>query len=184
MLPQSKQSEAPATLTRISYWLMPVAGERGCFAKLITRLAGIFDGPSFAPHLTVYSGPAGSNDDPGRILTEAADHGGELLLRCTGLEFSEKFTKACFLRFAPEPRLNRLGDALRENSCNSANYQLKPHLSLFYGKLTDLDREQIRDLVKIPETVRFGGLTAMATSTAIRTGKDVESWRQLAALPL
>ena len=100
------------------------------------------------------------------------------------MEFSEKFTKACFLSFAPEPRLNRLGDALRENSCPSETYQLKPHLSLFYGKLTDLDREQIRDLVKIPETVRFDGLTAMATSATIRSGKDVQSWRQLAALSL
>ena len=184
MLQKSKQAESSAPLTRISYWLMPVAGERGRFAKLITRLAGEFGGPFFAPHLTVYSGPAGSNDDPDRILREGAGHDGELLLRCTGLVFSEKFTKACFLSFAPEPRLNRLGDALREKSCPAANYQLKPHLSLFYGNLTDQDRQRIRDLVEIPETVCFDGLTAMATSATIRSGKDVQSWRRLESLRL
>jgi hypothetical protein len=163
---------------------MPTADERGCFGGLITRLAEEFGGPSFAPHLTLYSTTAEDNDDPGRILTGAVGHGGELLLRCTGLEFSEKFTKACFLSFAPEPRLNRLYETLRENSCHADIYQLKPHLSLFYGNLTRQDRERIRNLVEIPGTVRFDGLTAMATSATIRTGKDVESWHQLAALPL
>ncbi|MCK4839809.1 MAG: hypothetical protein KAS94_13480 [Desulfobulbaceae bacterium] len=183
MLQKSNQAKESATLTRISYWLMPAAGERGRFVSLITRLAGEFGGPPFAPHLTVYSGPADGSDDPGRIVKEAVSHGGELLLRCTGLEFSEKFTKACFLGFAPEPRLNRLSEALRENSCHSESYQLKPHLSLFYGDLTRQDRERIRNLVEIPGTVRFDGLTAMATSAAVRTGKDVESWSQLAGPP-
>jgi hypothetical protein len=184
MFKKSNREESAAPLTRISYWLMPVAGEWGRFAKLITLLAGEFGGPVFEPHMTVYSGPAGSNDDPGRILTEATDHTGELLLRCTGLEFSAEFTKACFLSFAPEPRLDRLHAALREKSCPAETYQLKPHLSLFYGNLTRLDRERILGLVEIPGTVRFGGLTAMATSASIRSGKDVQSWRRLESLRL
>ncbi|MEN8135930.1 MAG: hypothetical protein ABFS18_10410 [Thermodesulfobacteriota bacterium] len=185
MIQKRKQVEGGAPLTRISYWLMPVAEESGRFASVISRLAGEFGGPPFAPHLTLYSTTtADDNDDPGRILTEAANHGGELLLRCTGLEFSEKFTKACFLSFAPDPQLNRLSEALRENSCRADIYQLKPHLSLFYGSLTRQDRERILNLVQIPGTVRFGRLTAMATSAIVRTGKDVEGWRQLAALPL
>ena len=183
MLPPSKQTEV-AALTKISYWLMPTAAERGFFVNLITRLAGAFGGPLFAPHLTVFSGSASPDDDPGRILSEAANDGGELRLRCTGLEFSEKFTKACFLGFAPEPRLSQLAASLQHNSAQAANYQLNPHLSLFYGKLTDQDRARILTLVEIPETVRFDGLTAMATSAMIRSAKDVISWQLLGSRPL
>ncbi len=184
MLQEDTRAEMSAPLTRISYWLMPTAGERDRFARLISRLAGELGGPLFVPHLTVYSGSADGNDDPDRIVKEAVKHGGELLLRCTGLDFSEKFTRACFLSFAPEPRLNRLSEALRENSSHADIYQLKPHLSLFYGNLTRQDRELVRKLVEIPGTVRFGGLTAMSTSAAVRTGEDVMNWRQLAALDL
>ncbi len=182
MAQKSNQEEAVA-LHRISYWLMPVAEERGRLAKIITRLAGIIGGPVFAPHVTVYSGPAGPGDDPGLVLQGAGGgNGGELLLRCTGLQFSEEFTKACFLSFAPDPRLMRICEAIRENSCHSEIYHLKPHLSLFYGNLTRQDRERIRKLVEIPGTVRFGGLTAMAISSPVRTGKDVRAWRRLESL--
>jgi hypothetical protein len=182
MAPENKQGKAVA-LSRVSYWLLPAAAERAWLAALITRLANRFGGPVFAPHLTVYSGPAPRAAEPGRILQEAAGQGaGELRLRCTGLDFTDKFTKACFLGFAPEPRLLRLSATLRAASSSpAAEYRLQPHLSLFYGSLRDSERQLIRELVELPAAVRFDGVTAMATSARTTSAAAVASWRQLAS---
>jgi hypothetical protein len=182
MANKGNHEDVSAHLSRVSYWLMPVAEERDRFAKLITGLAGAYGGSVFAPHLTVYSGPAAP--DPGTLLPETITPGGELVLRCTGLHFSENYTKACVLTFAPEPSLNQLCESIRLNSGHPDNYLLQPHLSLFYGKLAREDRQQIRELVKLPECVRFAGLVAMATSEVIECSADVLSWRKLAELPL
>jgi len=171
--------EPVAPLTRTSYWLLPVAGDGARFSGLINRLAGLFGGPVFAPHLTVYSGSA-TRTDPALILAAAVVPDGELVLRCTDLQFSEQYTKACVINFGPEAWLNRLSDSIRQNSGQADNYLLAPHLSLFYGKLTRAERLRIRELISLPATVRFGGLAALATSEVIRSREDVRSWRQLA----
>lgn len=174
-------AESPAPLTRISYWLMPVAEDSDRLDELIGRLAEGFAGPIFAPHLTVYSGPAADSDDPVLILERALGPGGEIVLGCTGLSFSDKFTKTCFLTFASTPRLSRLSEAIRQNLGHPEKYDLKPHLSLLYAKLSGSERQGIREMVELPEAVRFDSLVAMATSARINSAEDVMSWRILAS---
>lgn len=170
----------PASLSRTSYWLQVASSEQAGFADLIGRLAERYNGPTFAPHLTIYSGPAAPGDDHALILAAVAA-GGKLRLHCTGLAFSENFTRACTLNFAPEERLARLSAAIGANCGRQENFQLLPHLSLFYGKLSPLERQQISELVKIPVTVSFTALAAMATSAGIiNSGDQVRSWQQLA----
>lgn len=171
---------APA-LSRTSYWLEVAAGEAGFFADLIHRCAGIFAGPVFSPHLTVYSGPADPGADLPSILAAAVPPGGELALRCTGLEFSDDYTRACVLGFAPDSRLTGIGAALRSLSGHS-EYRLCPHLSLFYGRLTGSDQQRLRAMIVPPARVRFSGLTAMATPAGIKSREDVGSWQWLAGL--
>ncbi|MFO7606673.1 MAG: hypothetical protein R6W72_10275 [Desulfurivibrionaceae bacterium] len=181
------KADGTAPLTRISYWLTVVGQEKEYFSELIESLAALFGGPTFAPHLTIYSGPAGKND-PARLLAEAIGQGGELRLPCTGLDFSENFTKACYLTFESATPLESLSEKLRQNSRPSERYHLKPHLSLFYGKLTRENRQRIKGMVELPEIVRFGGLAAVATTAATKSSRDVLRWqllasRELTALP-
>ncbi len=119
-----------------------------------------------------------------RLLAEAAGQGGELRLSCTGLDFSENFTKACYLAFESASRLESLSEMLRQNSRPPERYHLKPHLSLFYGKLTRENRQRIRGMVDLPEIVRFGGLAAVCTPASTKSSRDVLRWQLLASREL
>lgn len=170
-------------MPRISYWLMPVAGERDGLGAVISRLAGRFAGPVFEPHVTIYSGPAGNALEARRILKKVAAGGG-VRLRCTGLKFSDMYRKACYLSFAKEPLLDEMSRMIGQMSACPEEYLLRPHLSLFYGRLIGREREEIREMIELPDPVGFGGLAAMATGAEVESATDVEEWALLDSLKL
>lgn len=171
-------------LPRTSFWLLPVAEEGSDLARIISQLADRFGGPVFAPHVTVYSGPAGDIGEAARILEKIATTSGEISLRCNGLEFSDRYSKSCYLSFRSEPRLEEMSRMIAEMSASQVNYLLRPHLSLFYGRLTRQEREEIRGLIELPEAVGFAGLIAMATTPEVNSAAEVERWLQVDALKL
>ena len=177
--------ESKTGKARISYWLLPSETNRRGLAGLISRLADQYDGQVFEPHVTVYSGSAGvAGEEVGRILAKVAKDCGDIRLQCTGLAFSDKYTKTCYLSFSPDPRLETMSGMLGSMSAGSDRYQFDPHLSLFYGRLTGRDREEIREMIELPETVCFAGIAAMSTGARIESASDVEEWRLVDALRL
>src|SRR5438477_7540713 len=53
----------------VSYWLLPEAAARQCFADKTNELAARFGAPLFAPHVTVFIGPENSRH-PAEVLCE------------------------------------------------------------------------------------------------------------------
>ncbi len=164
--------------------MLPAEGDRRGLTGLISRLAGQYDGPSFEPHLTVFSGSECTDGEAGIILEKVAADCGEVSLQCTGLEFSDTYTKTCYLKFNTDPRLESMRGMIESMSASRVRYLLNPHLSLFYGKLTIRDCEEIREMIELPETVCFAGIAAMSTGARIESASDVEEWRLVDALRL
>jgi hypothetical protein len=165
---------------RISYWLVPAAGDKERFEEIIRQLAAAFDAPVFEPHVTVYSGPLSPRDNPREVVAATAAETFELVLRSNGIAHSEPFTKTLFVEFAANEILTQLSEALKQRSAQSVQYELKPHLSLIYAPLAPAARSRLADEIVLPSTVRFDALKAILSSEHVRTREDVEAWRVVA----
>lgn len=167
-----------ATPLRMSYWLIPANPVRREFKRIISELAKEFDGPSFEPHLTLYSGPFGPGDYTDSIVRQTVETTGALELEVSGINFSALFTKACFVQFKPSTAATRLSDSIRNAVSCPSDYVFDPHLSLFYGELSQEAQSKILKSIKLPALAQFDEIAAIANATSVQSPADLESWRE------
>ncbi len=164
----------------ISYWLIPGEPEKSLLSKIISGLAERFDAPKFEPHLTLYSGATDDLTLVDEIIAGSTVGISEVVLRSTGIEHSEKFTKAMFVGFEVNGTLARISNELKRLSASPADYRLEPHLSLIYADLSNEVKGALAREIQVPPLTRFNSVQAVRTTADTRTKRDVETWRVLA----
>lgn len=174
----------PAQSQRISYWLLPESAPLNALQSLVDRLAERYGGPSFEPHVTVYFGPLDPQESPADLIRQAFLDVPSLVSRCRSLEFSDQFTKSCYIQFDASESLQELCELFRSGSSIAGDYSLDPHMSLFYGRLDSNSRTELRTLVDIPDEIRFTTVWAVSTPESVTRREDVENWRLVYAMEL
>jgi len=186
---QQGRHNNPSQPASIFYWLTPAPAEYTVCQAWIESLGEMFGGPQFAPHITLYAEANGPADDPEQTLDRVAEAAntagnGPLRLRATGLHFSDSFTKCCYIQFEPDGAATALAEQFKSLMSAPAEYHFNPHLSLFYGHLTEPQRERIRELIQLPEEITFDQLCAITSGPQVKTRGDVEAWRLVSVRPL
>jgi hypothetical protein len=174
-----RQSEvsSPARQQIVTCWLVPAAPARTFFASLIGDLAARFDAPVFEPHLTVYVTRIG-NENAEELLQCVLAHSGAYRLSISGIDYSDEFTKTLFVQFQPNDEIARLSANLRRASAFQDEYQLNPHLSLIYKKMSRETKEEIASSLGLPfDEVFFDTVKAVISPARINSREDVEAWR-------
>jgi hypothetical protein len=98
---------------------------------------------------------------------------------------SGEFVKTLFVEFALNSKLQQLNEMIRAAAQDSSDYQLRPHLSLLYKKMSSLERRQLTRSVKLPfPTVVFDSIEAVRCASPTKTPADVKAWRVLATRAL
>jgi 2'-5' RNA ligase len=175
----TRQSEMKACAPKaiVAYWLIPAKPARSFFASTIAKLAARFDAPLFEPHVTIYA--AGKGEDvPADVLNLALTDCTPFRLSVRYIQYSDEFTKTVFVQFEPSPPLSGLSSALRQASALHDEYQLNPHLSLIYKKMTRSTKIDVAASVSLPFTeVLFDSVRAVICPAQVRSHQDVEAWR-------
>jgi hypothetical protein len=163
---------------------MPAEPARSFFASTVAELALRFDAPLFEPHLTIHAGPQGdANTD--EVLSRALDGARPIRLSVRDIQCSDEFTKTVFVQFEPNPALSHLCRALRQASPSPDEYQLNPHLSLIYQKMTLSAKIDLAASVRLPfADVLFDSAKAIISPARVESRADVEAWRVAAAQAL
>ncbi|HEV2841550.1 MAG TPA: 2'-5' RNA ligase family protein [Chthoniobacterales bacterium] len=164
----------------VAYWLIPAEPARTFFASLIAELAARFDAPPFEPHVTIYAaGDGGENAD--EVLNQALDGTKPIRLSIRDIQYSDEFTKTVFVQFEPSRALSELCQALQHASALHDEYQLNPHLSLIYKKMTLSTKIDAVASVRLPFTeVLFDSVKAIVSPAQVESREDVEAWRAAA----
>jgi 2'-5' RNA ligase len=168
----------------IAYWLIPAEPERSFFQRLINDLAQQHDAPLFEPHVTIF---VGANHVPAaeRALSEAARYCRSIKLEAIGIDHSGEFIKTLFVQFAPSTELRRLNKMIRSAAQDSSDYELKPHLSLLYKKVSPEVRRHLASSIKLPfSKIEFDVLKVIRCLSPTQTTVDVEAWRAIATKPV
>ena len=169
--------------TAIAYWLIPAKPARSFFEREIVDLARRYNAPVFEPHLTIHVGPDGVEAEEviGKAVSGCRVAQAKVLKVCE----SGEFIKTLFVQFALDRKLQQLNETIRNAAQDSSDYQLNPHLSLLYKKMSILARRQLVHSIKLPfSEVTFESIKAVRCVSPTRSRADVEAWRVVAVKSL
>ncbi len=98
---------------------------------------------------------------------------------------SAVFIKTLFVQFAPNTKLQRLNEIIRKAAQDASDYQVEPHLSLLYKKISTPTRRRLARSITLPfSEIVFDALKAVRCVSPTKTRAEVEVWRVLASKPL
>jgi len=168
----------------IAYWLIPAEPARSFFQVMINDLARRYDAPVFEPHVTIHVGADRANGAQ-KGLSQAASDFKQVKLKALEIDHSTEFIKTLFVQFALNTKLRQLSQIVRTAAQDSANYQLNPHLSLLYKRMSIRDRRLLARSIEMPFfEVIFDSLKAVRCISPTQSRSNVEAWRVVAEKPL
>jgi 2'-5' RNA ligase len=168
----------------IAYWLIPIEPARRFFQNLINELAQRYNAPVFEPHVTVHVG-ANCADALDGVLSKAARGRERIALQALEVGSSPEFIKTLFVQFALNTQLQQLNQSIRNAAQDSPDYQLNPHLSLLYKRISIQDRRLLTHSIEIPfPEMTFDSLKAVRCISPTQGRAHVEAWRVVAETPL
>jgi len=167
-----------------AYWLIPTEPAHSYFQNVINDLAQRYDAPTFEPHVTIHVG-ANCTDTIGGVLSKAAQGCEQVVLQALEMSNSSEFIKTLFVQFARNRQLQQLHRSIRAAAQDSSEYQVNPHLSLLYKKMSIQDgRLLARSIEVLFAEVAFNSLKAVRCISPTESRRDVEAWRVLATQKL
>jgi hypothetical protein len=176
---------SPEEYQRISFWLVPEKKEFSFFQGLVHEIALKFAGPRFSPHVTEYVGMFSHAFPPEQVLEELKPRLlRPIVLKPSGLCFSEQFTKSCYLDLQTSDEIQAISKFIQERAMTPTDYCFRPHMSLFYGNLSPSDQENIKKLVIIPERMCFDSIWAVLNPPSVTKKEDIETWQTMCSIVL
>ena len=168
----------------ITYWLIPSEPAYSFFRRIINDLAHRYDAPVFEPHVTIYVG-VDSTDAFNATLSKAARDCEPIMLQTLEVRHSDEFIKTLFVQFAMNRQLQQVNQSIRAEVQDSSDYQLNPHLSLLYKRMSIQERCLLTRSIEVPlPEVAFDSLKAVRCVSPTRNRADVEAWRVIGEKPL
>jgi putative hydrolase of the HAD superfamily len=163
--------------TFIAYWLIPSEPARSLLRGIINDLARRCDAPVFEPHVTVHVG-ADRADLAEMALEHVARECRLILLKPLGVDQSDEFTKTLFVQFELNSELRQLNEMIRQSAHDSSQYEVKPHLSLLYKKMSAATRCDLAASITVPfSEISFDALQAIRCGSPTQNAADVEAWQ-------
>jgi 2'-5' RNA ligase len=160
-----------------AYWLIPAEPVHRFFQDLINDLARRYDTPVFEPHVTIYVG-ADSTDAVDTTLSKVARDCEPIVLQALEVSHSDKFIKTLFVEFGLNAKLRQLNQVIRNAAQDLSDYDLKPHLSLIYKRMSVQTRRCLARSIEVPfSQVVFDSLKAIRCISPTQSRADVEVWR-------
>ncbi|MBI3980519.1 hypothetical protein HY345_00815 [Candidatus Microgenomates bacterium] len=161
-----------------SVWVIPPEPLYGNLKKIIDSLATKFHGPTFEPHMTLFSVADLNLSQVKETLSLLTKPENELALSLGPVSFSTTYYQSVFVRVNSTAQLMQLNlNAKKYFNLNNDVYM--PHMSLIYGAHDLKTRENIASQIKLTEE-KFVGKDL----TIIEFRENTTKWEHLATIPL
>jgi Cyclic phosphodiesterase-like protein len=160
----------------VAFWLVPALPYHRELATIIEGLADELNAPRFEPHVTVYAGARGADDDVEALLIQAAQRVAALDLRIAAVGTSPELFKTLYLELEPDPQTAGLCQGFRAGLRPAVDYVLKPHLSLLYKRLPAATRTALAGRFDmVGQHITFDQIAA------VRPGHGRHEWFEIVA---
>jgi 2'-5' RNA ligase len=174
--PQSSET------TGYHIFLEPDNSVREHVQGVITTLAEVFGGPVFTPHVTLLARIPGDSDEE---IIQKAERLASLMepfsISLAEVDSRSAYFQACFLKLVSEDQVITYHHHAKEIFDIDTLHPYTPHMSLFYGNLTDLEMVELRSAINLPEEQLVFEVNKLHI---YRTPGTVETWEKIAEVLL
>lgn len=169
-----------ANTTRYTLWLMPDDTSMAQLQAVIDQLGGRYQGPQFAPHVTLLGWVRGDEDELKEKTGKLAASLPTLPVTINGLAGAPYYFRCFFARLQDN-------DGIKHATTQAIGiFKIKPtsdflpHISLLYGQLDRDEKKTIPEQVgdKIPRNLTLDKLRL------VRMSVSVSGWETVAEVPL
>ena len=170
------------TEDRYSLWLMPEGAVDGDLQAVVDRLAREHGGPTFPPHVTLFGGIIGPEDDVVARSRELAARVAPFTVHLGDVDAGETYFQSLFAIASPTPDLLAAREAAQQAFSDVTAEPYRPHLSLLYtSELPEERKPAIADGIglALPVTIRVDAAEVWANFR-----DEVTRWRRVARVVL
>ncbi|WKT57441.1 2'-5' RNA ligase family protein [Candidatus Nitrosotenuis chungbukensis] len=151
-----------------SIWAEPATKDAKYLFQIICKLGKKYHSHTFNPHITMYSGIRSVSD--AKLAIQNCKNMGKFTVMATGLDFSDSLWKTVFVNVEKNQRLEQIHDTVKENIRQSTQYRFNPHISLIYKKMSNSEKQEIIDGLRIKQKFTFDKIAVITSS------RNVEKW--------
>ena len=168
----------------ISFWLMPAAQDYAFYQRTIAQLADNANAAYLEPHVTLYVGVL-DEEDPLAILQRVAAQAQPITLHVADIVSEAAFGHSFYLRMKTQPSLSQWCETFRQSFRQPSDYQLNPHLSLFYKADAMEEKRRIsKTLDFVGKTISFDRIQVVIHPEVITEPQHIAAFKTLESCAL
>ncbi|WP_447978632.1 2'-5' RNA ligase family protein [Candidatus Nitrospira bockiana] len=162
-------------------WLTPTGPVADLLARTILELARRYQGPAFAPHVTLLGHV--TDEEAGIVAGSTALAASRRPITMTLVEpgIGPDYFHCVFLTIQPTPDLLEVHEEARARLGTATWEPYRPHLSLLYGDHPREARAEIARSLALPLPMTC---PAAAITVVKAEGDAPETWREIASVPI
>ena len=131
-------------------WLLPKeVAVKDYLSTVVKDLASKYEGPEFEPHATLLGDQLFELKDLTEKCTQVAQQTKPFTVQTGSIEYSTTYYQCVFVRLKPTPQLMELYDTAKKTFGLTNPSVFMPHISLFYGNVPYVQRQQIVDSLSL-----------------------------------
>lgn len=170
----------PIQQTAVSFWLIPAEEHEEYYRHLIHQLSNQVNAAFLNPHVTIYVGQLTEQETTEELIEKATKDLPPFSLKIDKIDYSEIFTKSFYVQFHHSDVLSKLTEKFRAITANPSDYELNPHMSLFYGSLAEQKKQELAQQISIPQQeILFNRVRASLHPKLIQTREEIEDFHIL-----
>lgn len=160
----------------VAFWLVPNKEQKKILEKTIRKLAKKTNCLPFEPHITLFVTKKHKNTKFYKdILFKTAKNFEPISLLLYKLCYEQIFTKSAYFHINKTKKLLDLFAFLNGFFSNS-DFEFKPHLSLLYSNLSELEKKRLtKDVPKNKHFILFDTIKLIEINFPVENNKDIES---------
>ena len=171
-------NQKPSTKqTAVSFWIIPAEEDEEYYRHLIHQIFSQFNAAFLNPHVTIYVGQLTEQETAEELIKKATKGFTPFSLKIDKIDYSKVYTKSFYVQFHPSEMLNKLTESFRGLVANPSDYELDPHMSLFYGSVAKQKKQELAQQISFPQQeILFNRVRASSHPKIIQTRKEIEDF--------
>lgn len=155
------------------------------YESIIRRLSNKLNTPLFPAHVTLFCGYCENKEELTRSFSKLFLHQNKLILEKSDVVIGNSFYKTLYIKLFSNTAIQKLFHLAKETDQNSS-YELKPHLSLLYGKHHLDTLEKLKTFAEqniYGESMTFNKIS-LYTDHSDESYEAISSWEEIKSVTL
>jgi hypothetical protein len=157
-------------------WFLFEKSDDEYISQIISKLSNQYGSPIFTPHVTAYGLVDAELETIDKIVSESIDSIKSFDIEKNNISFSDDFWKTLFIDFNSNASMLKINTHLTKHLSKFSKYEFKPHASLIYKEMNDVEKQKLSDSLEIKNSFKISGIAIQEFFECIEEWKIVREY--------